>query len=274
MISAKILLDSKSPMGSRITTFQLKFHRFILSEFNTHRMFSRNAASSRAIPTKKMLDQLRLDPAIPVKWGKNQPGMSATEELSPVEQSLCLDAWLRARDNAIATVTALLETVPLHKQVINRLLEPWMWSHVIMTVTDHPTQLGNFFSLRTDGNAPQPEMFQLATIMQDAYKASEPTLLHFGEWHLPLIKPADLLTMGQQTALMCSAARCARVSYLNHDGTEPNVEKDIELFNQLYGSRHMSPFEHQAEPAAGWWANFKGWRSQRYVLENGDYDRL
>lgn len=274
MISAKILLDSISPMGTRITTFQLQFHRFILAEFNTHRMFSRNAASSRAIPVKRILDQIRHDPAIPVKWGKNRAGMSAIEELTPIEQEQCRLAWLRARDNAASTVESLLETVPLHKQVTNRLLEPWMWSHVIMTTTDHPSQLGNFFDLRSDGINPQPEMFDLSTKMQAAYAASTPNLLHYGEWHLPLVKYTDFLIMGQATALKCSTARCARVSYLNHDGTEPNVEKDIQLYETLRSSKHFSPLEHQAEPASGWWANFNGWRSHRYVLERGDHDRL
>ncbi len=274
MITAKILLDSISPMGSRITTFQLQFHRYILSEFNTHRMFSRNASSSRAIPVKRILEQIRHDPAIPVKWGKNRAGMSANEELSPIEQELCKQAWLRARDNAASTVESLLETVPLHKQTANRLLEPWAWSHVIMTCTDHPIQLTNFFNLRSDGINPQPEMFELSTKMQMAYEQSKPTLIHYGEWHMPMISPSDLLLFGPQTALKVSAARCARVSYLNHDGTASDVTKDTALFDMLKTGGHYSPLEHQAEPATGWWANFKGWRSQRYVLENGDHDRL
>lgn len=267
---AEIICDSMSPTGQRLTTFKLRFHRFILPEFNTHRQFSRNAASSRAIPVKKILEQVRLDPAMPVKWGKNQPGMSSSEELSDAEKEVCKQCWLNARDNAIATVRGLLDSVPLHKQVANRLLEPFMWSEVIMTVSNHPSQLENFFKLRRDGDNPQPEIKLLADLMKEAYDASTPQKLHFGDWHLPFISHTDLSKLGVTNAIKTSVARCARVSYLNHDGSNSDLSKDSALYESLKQNGHFSPFEHQAQPADGWWANFYGWKQLRYSTEKGE----
>jgi hypothetical protein len=272
MIKAEIIADSVSPTGDRITTYVLKFHRFILPEFNTHRQFSRNAASSRAIPVKKMLDQVTFDPAIPVKWGKNQPGMSAKEVLSPEEQEACLRSWLQARDYAVATVRSLSESVPLHKQTLNRLLEPWMWAHVVMTTTHHPSQLDNFFKQRTAGDQPQPEMLELATKMKEALANSTPNKIEYGDWHLPFITISDLVRSDVHPSHLkkISAARCARVSYLNHDGTKTDLDKDLELYQRLKTDWHMSPFEHQQTPASGWWANSFGWKQQRYFIEKGE----
>lgn len=269
-IKAEIICDSLSPTGDRITTFKLRFHRFILPEFNTHRQFSRNAASSRAIPVKKMMEAIKFDPAIPVKWGKNQPGMASNEELSSAEQERCLQAWLTARDNALATVSGLLESVPLHKQVANRLLEPFMWTEVIMTATGHPSQLENFFKLRRDGDNPQPEMKALADAMKAAYDTSSPVKLGFGDWHLPMVDEKDLINFGTADSIKRSVARCARVSYLNHDGTSSDIQKDIQLYETLKNSGHLSPFEHQAKPHSGWWANFYGWKQLRYAIERGE----
>jgi thymidylate synthase ThyX len=83
MISAKIIADSisESEYGDRITTFELEYPRFIHGELMTHRLFSRNAASSRAIPINKMMDQVLTAPAMPVEWGLNKSGMQAEEML-------------------------------------------------------------------------------------------------------------------------------------------------------------------------------------------------
>ena len=99
---AEVLLDSVNPTGQRLTTFVLRFPRFVLSEFNTHRMFSRNASSSRAIPTTKLMQQLREDPVMPVEWGRNQSGMQAREVLDADAGRAAEAAWLGARDAALA----------------------------------------------------------------------------------------------------------------------------------------------------------------------------
>ena len=252
MISAKIVADSIAN-NVRLTTMELKFHRFILPEFNTHRMFSRNASSSRAIPVEKMLEQVKDTPALPVYWGKNQPGMQAKEEIDDTEKVLARHEWRMAARYAMDKAT-WMATYGVHKQVVNRLLEPFQYIKVIVTATEY----ANFFSLRLHPDA-QPEMCALAKAMKDAMDNSVPEELEHGEWHLPYVDIAkfnlDLSANGRKktsidysTAIKCSVARCARVSYLNHDNSSPDVEKDIALADRLLKDGHMSPFEHQATP--------------------------
>ncbi len=263
---AKVVADSVSPEGVRIATLQLKFHRIILSEFNTHRVFSRNASSSRAIPIERMIKQVQDDPAIPLYWGKNQKGMQAAEELSEDQKGRALSAWLEARDRAVEIARRMID-IGLHKQIANRLLEPWMWTHDVVT----STEWDNFFALRCHPAA-QPEMQALAYRMRDAMQASTPVpRIKGGEWHLPYILPDERsnLTFAQQ--IRCSVARCARVSYVNHDGTKPDVARDSELYNQLALSMppHMSPLEHQATPGTEYTGNFRGWCQWRKLAEQG-----
>ena len=149
---AEVLLDSVNPAGQRLTTFVLRFPRFVLSEFNTHRMFSRNASSSRAIPTTKLMQQLREDPVVPVEWGRNQAGMQAREVLDAVAASAAEAEWLAARDAALAHAEQL-RAIGAHKQIVNRVLEPWMWTSVIVSSTTYD----NFFTLRCHPDA-QPEI--------------------------------------------------------------------------------------------------------------------
>jgi len=299
MISAKVILDSQSEEGKRITTFLLEYPRFIHSEFLTHRMFSRNAASSRAIPIEKMLERVCRDPAMPVFWGKNQKGMQAEEELSSVSPvspfdpnldpmvsaeemtSPLLNAkieWLRARDFAVMQVQRLL-ALGLHKQLANRLLEPWMHIAVLCTATEY----GNFFNLRYH-KAAQPEFQALAKAMYEAYQASTPKVLKVGEWHLPFITEADQTLhekyladdpLGQVNPWFLqqiSAARCARLSYNNVDGTSSSIEADLALYERLMGGfpKHASPTEHQAQiaPNSGVQSgNFFGWTQFRKTIE-------
>ncbi len=259
--AARVLADSVSPAGIRLTTLEVRFPRFILSEFNTHRVFSRSSASARAVPTKKMLERVLENPAMPVEWGINKAGMSASEILTEEQAELAKEEWLRARDSAVQHVRALQE-FNVHKQVINRVLEPYIWHTVIVTAT----AWDNFFSLRLAENA-QPEFQVAARLMFDAKAASDPSPVALGEWHLPLVQdderrlPIDVLKK-------VSAARCARVSYLTHDGKR-DIEKDIELCDRLLSDRHMSPFEHVATPApdSGFHANFRGWVQMRKELE-------
>lgn len=235
------------------------FHNFVANGFVVHN--SRNSASSRAVPTKKMIERVLENPAIPVEWGVNKPGMSASEAITNDQAKLALEEWLRARDSAVEHVRHL-QHFNIHKQVVNRLLEPFMWHTVIVSATEWD----NFFELRLAENA-QPEIRVAAQHMRRAMDESQPALVGMGEWHLPLLQD-DERSLPIETQKMVSAARCARVSYLTHDGKR-DIEKDIELFERLRGDRHMSPFEHVATPlaGAGFDANFRGWRQFRKELE-------
>lgn len=287
MTSAKIILDSISPEGQRITTMQVKFHRFVLAEFNTHRAFSRNFSSSRAIPTKKLLEQVRTNPAIPVWWGKNQAGMQAPEELGLDEKSLARIGWNTSAHKAADMAEAMLE-IGVHKQIVNRLIEPFLYVEGIVTSTDWQ----NFFDLRCHPDA-QPEIQALAYCMRDALNASTPAQLKYGDWHLPYLTEEERqefkllscpLSMGghggpisEDIPAKISAARCCRVSYLKHDGTTPDAEEDLALFDRLAGGVpiHASPLEHQArcvEPInfhRSLGRNFSWWHQFRALYETG-----
>ena len=242
--SARVLLDSTSPAGIRLTTLEVTFPRFVLAEFNTHRQFSRNSASSRAVPTAKLIERVLKDPAVPLEWGKNKAGMSASDVLPGDVAQEAERAWLSARDAAVAHAQRLL-ALDVHKQELNRLLEPFLWHTVIVSATEWE----NFFELRCAPNA-QPEIRAAALLMLEARNASVPQPLDYGEWHTPLLQP-DESALDLETRRRVSAARCARVSYLTHQGLR-EIERDLELYDRLRGDRHLSPFEHVATPARGW----------------------
>jgi len=267
MIDAKIIKDSINVAGKRITTMQIVFQRFILPEFNTHRVFSRNFSSSRAIPTKVLMEQVQKNPAMPVYWGKNQPGMQAKEELVGEEYIHAIWEWRMAAQLA-ASIASKLSYYKVHKQIVNRVLEPFLWSTGIVT----STEWDNFFLLRDHTDA-QPEIHALASKMRETMNNSTPTLLVAGDWHLPYISKKELLNYSNKLLLKISAARCCRVSYLKHDGSSPSIEEDLALFNRLAGSVpiHASPLEHQATPNTSedisLEGNFKGWIQYRKVWE-------
>ena len=244
MISAKVICDSISPSRVRLTTLELQYHRFVHSEMMTHRMFSRNASSSRAIPATKMLKQVQENPAMPIHWGKNQAGMQAREELSEIEIDVVKSDWNYA-SKRMAEIATLMSEMDLHKQIVNRILEPFQWIKVIVTATEWD----NFFKLRLHKDA-QPEMMVLAEHMKKAMDESIPVELHPGDWHLPYVNLADFDDSGApiSEAIKCSVARCARISFLNHDNSTPNIEKDIALADMLLAAGHLSPFEHIATP--------------------------
>jgi thymidylate synthase ThyX len=297
-ISAKIIADSVSPRGVRLTTLQLVYPRFIHAEFMTHRVFSRNASSSRAIPVAKMIEQVRTNPAAPLHWGANQPGMQAHQQLDEPQLSLTKTNWLQAA-RAAADIAEEMNRHGAHKQVANRILEPFQHIHVVVTATE----FANFFELRNHPDA-QPEIRALARVMLAAMNGSTPEALLPCQWHLPYVTAADTSAFGPvQTYLrggpdgmqvwtdamidaLCrklSAARCARVSYLTHDNEQPDVAKDLALYERLVGSvpLHASPVEHQATPdewhedtdgftgyeQSSAHGNFKGWVQNRKLLE-------
>lgn len=267
MIEAKIIADSINQNGDRLTTLQLKVHRYVWSDFMTHRVFSRNAASSRAIPVKTILKQVWSDPAMPVKWGANKPGMQAGDELQGLKLFVARMLWKMAAKCACVFAWSMM-TVGLHKQWANRVLEPWLWMVGIVS----STEWDNFFGLRI-GTLAQPEMNELATCIHWAMQNSIPKRLAYGEWHLPYVKiPDDQLLCDEKDIdklKLVSAARCARVSYLKHDGSGPNFDDDVRLCERLKSSTpiHASPFEHQATPVPGRHGNFTGWKQYRQFIE-------
>lgn len=252
----EIILDSINESGDRLTTFVLTYPRFVHSEFMTHRMFSRNSSSSRAIPTARLMKKIRDDPAMPVWWGKNQSGMQAKEQVDDVVAAL--NWWIEGRDLMLAHAKKGL-ALGLHKQIVNRIIEPWMWITVICSATEYE----NFFNLRCHPDA-QPEIREFADMMYKAYHESipEPRL-----WHRPFISEKES-GMSTQDLLNLSVARCARVSYLTHDGTH-DLQRDLALAQQLADSGHWSPFEHQAasniDSARS--GNFTGWNQYRQAVE-------
>lgn len=265
-ISARIVADSMNTSGVRITTMELVYPRFIHAELMTHRVFSRNASSSRAIPVKKMLSDVWHNPAEPIHWGANQPGMQANGELEGLKLRLAKFLW-RAAGKMACVPVKLMSMIGLHKQVANRILEPWQHIHVVVT----STEWDNFYALRCHSNA-QPEMRELAEAMQRVQNLSSPRILISGEWHLPYVSHEDKKEMEIEDAIKVSAARCARVSYLNHGGLKSSLIQDHRLYDRLLGASppHMSPVEHQAVATVGTmrYANFRGWISHRFMVEN------
>lgn len=269
-ITAKIICDSISEIGVRITTFELVYPRIIHAEVMTHRMFSRNAASSRAIPFNKMKEQLT---GRPVRFGEANPGMQdkGVDFDAPVEYYVGQDlrgrctvqeAWDEAKVGALHWAELLFKA-GYHKQVYNRLTEPFQMIKVLVTATD----FANFFWLRND-TAADPTLHELARLMKEEYDSSEPKLLQPGQWHLPYITiltngdeiiycdadfisdmqgwiPTQIFTL--EDAIKVSAARCAAVSFRNTDYT---LEKSLEVYERLVGDerKHASAFEHQATP--------------------------
>lgn len=255
-ILAKIIADSIAN-GIRLVTMEFCYPRFIHSEVMTHRMFSRNASSSRAIPVERVLEQVKDSPAMPIHWGKNQPGMRADIEYTGCEIPPLESLWRRASEDAHYWASEL-EGMCIHKQIVNRLLEPFQWIKVIVTATEW----GNFFKLRDHADA-QPEIAFLAAEMRKAMEESTPVELKPGEWHLPYVTKSS----GRiEDDIKCSVARCARVSYNNHDNSSPDIEKDIALADRLLSAGHMSPLEHQATPMQYIWEGDLEW-------ENGDWPK-
>jgi thymidylate synthase ThyX len=263
--SAQINADSVNPNGDRLTTFVLTYHRMIHSEVMTYRQWSRNCSSSRAIPIAKNINQVQELNLYPIHWGANQKGMQAYEEISPEDQIYARRAWDEAREACIKSVETLID-LGIHKQVANRLLEPFNTITMVVTATDYQ----NFFNQRCH-EAAQPEIKALADKMREAYELSEPEQLQDGQWHIPYVNPYEREPIDSEILIKISVGRCARVSYLNHDGKR-DIQADIALHDRLLSSTpaHLSPFEHIAIalPNGDKRANFVGWESYRYQWEN------
>jgi len=273
-VEAKIIQDSVSAGKVRLSTFQLKYPRVIHAELLTHRLFSRNSSSSRAIPVAKLIDQAINDPAVPEYWGKNQAGMQAAEELEGDALEYVKALWFRARNYAVDMAREMAKW-GAHKQTINRLLEPFTHISVVLTATEWD----NWFELRDHKDA-EPHIAKLARLMRKAMAESEPAFRTTdaawpSSWHLPYISQEERTGRPALVLAKMSVARCARVSYLRHDGQTPSEADDLTLFDRLVGSKplHASPTEHQAVPmsscTSSFCKNFKGWQQFRYFLEKG-----
>lgn len=252
-ITVNIIADSISPQGVRLTTFELTYPRFIHAEVMTHRVFSRNAQSSRAVPVTKSLEQEIISP---VTWGANKAGMSSDTSLSQEAINEVAYFW-HAAARTCQDFAERMARAGLHKQWANRCLEWFSPIKVVVTATEWD----NFFWLRDDPEAAQPEIVELARKMKEAMDASKPMKLEPGQWHLPYV---DMVFanggMGQDTiyyafgeeylslelAKKVSAGCCAAVSYRNN----PSVEKCLEIWDKLFSGPkpHLSPVEHQATP--------------------------
>ena len=254
-------------------TFELVYPRYIHSEFLTHRVMSRNASSSRAIPVKRMIEQVRNNPVIPPKVFMNQKGMVGETEADPVTTTAFHVLWEEAAENACKTAD-MMERLGIHKQHVNRILEPFQFIKVIVTATDWD----NFFVLRLAPDA-QPEIRELASAIYNEmgrYHNKDVGVLELDKEHivvsLPYITDEDIKEIGKEEyhlLMKISAARCARVSYNNHDGSKPDIEKDLKLYDHLYDSKHMSPMEHACIRDEDYRknANLTGWKSLRYLIE-------
>ena len=300
-ITAKIVADSISESGKRITTFELEYPRWILAELNTHRQFSRNSMSSRAIPVSKQIQQIIENPATPVFWGLNQSGMSAKEEHSNID--VCKGAWKVIAEEYAAFADVLKEQ-NLHKQIVNRLLEPFQRMKTVLTATE----FDNFFKLRLAPDA-QPEIQELARCMKEARDNNKPEILKEGEWHTPYVNHfrgsngdaelmyiVDNVGVSLEDALSVSTSCCAQVSYRAIDNS---YNKAMDVYTKLglnTEHAHLSPTEHQGTPTVlgndcgyptypkgvtaiepskdifsntgkVWSGNFDGWIQHRQLIE-------
>lgn len=280
-VNAKVIADSITPDGQRLTSVQVTFHRFVLAEMNTHCVFARNSASSRAIPVGKQLARFTDDSALPLVWPCEQPGMSGGAELEGVDLDSArwlFEDWNRMTRNLIDDYLAACKNEygdgdeakahTLHKSLINRLMEPMQWHTALVT----STAWENFFFQRCHPAA-QPEMRVAAEAIRDAMKNSTPESLRPGEYHLPYIRPedwawacdemgarytevADTDTRAALSSFLrpISTARCARTSYMTQDGKRDPAE-DLKLYHRLLHTdepddpMHASPLEHVATPA-------------------------
>ena len=305
MISAKIIADSINESGARLTTFIIVLPRCVLSELNTHRALSKNSASSRAIPYKKMLETVKNNPFVPIRWQKDHSGMQGTEYFEGEAAEKCKRLWLEGRDRAIETAESFKEieqivipngdngrvevgqikNIGLTKQLVNRGLEAYMWHTVIISGTEWE----NFFALRAESSA-EIHIQALAFEMLKVYNESIPKELKKGEWHIPFgdninrekleeqmpeIQPASLnwyIEQMDNLKIKIAVARCAGVSYtiVGSDGKEEDFSKLLKRHDILAKMKHMSPFEHVAVNmgTTEYIGNFRGWKQYRKFLQN------
>lgn len=270
-----IVADSLAPCGKRLTTITATYPRFIHGEILTHKDRERNSASSRAIPVKTMHAAILETPVIPIRWGSEQKGMQTGDEISNPDEATRI--WLEARDNALESAKKLAE-LGVHKSLVNRVTEPWMWITVVMSATEW----GNFFRQRCHADA-EIHFQKIACMIRDTLASSKPLELYDGEWHMPFVDEADYTPAMiaasergrtyEEVLRRISVARIARVSYLTHGDSARDITKDLALFDRLVngsGFGHWSPHGHVAmacdEPVRS--GSFIGFKQYRKLFAN------
>lgn len=284
-IGVKVVLDSINTKKDRITTMVCRMPRFILAEFLTHRLFSRNSASSRAIPSRIMLKKVKETPFVPIAWQKTHKGMQGKEYIEGTKERIVVTIWKLVSRVAVFTAN-LLEKIGVTKQLTNRLLEPFLFHDVLVTFTD----FSNFEKQRFHKDA-EIHIYELARCMKIALELSKPTLLQQGEWHLPFTTDLDN-SYTLLDKIKISTSRCARSSYGNFEGNT-DARKDVKLHNDLVMSepKHLSPTEHQGQAMGdnnydkygvlnddimtyGICKNFKGFIQYRDYVEKGNINKI
>ena len=254
-ISAKVICDSLSEAGVRLTTFEVEAPRIILAEINTHNAISKNCSSTRAITLKKAIEQVQENGFTPLYWGKKKAGMSASEETDDID--FVSQIWDASKQSMIHRVE-ILDQEELHKQITGRLLEPFQMIKQVLTATD----FDNFFNLRIHPTA-QPEILMLAYKMYKALESSNPFELKSGEYHLPYVdrwrnedgelhystenEYGDNVWLDLDSAIKISGSCVAQVSYRN---TDMSLDKAENIFDRLIQADvlHASVFEHLGTP--------------------------
>lgn len=269
---AKMITDSICN-GQRLTTMQLTHPRIVHSEFMTHCAFARNASSSRAIPFTITVQRVSEDPFIPVWWGENQKGMQAADEIADWKKEKAIALWLKARDQMMIIAEEMAVGLNIHKQIVNRLLEPFSW--ITVAVTGDAEGWSNYFALRCHKDA-QPEIQKQAYMAQLVYFKNEPEPAAEGMWHTPYVdwvEQGSLIQEGYsfEDIVKISTGRTARTSYLTQEGKR-DPKQDIELHDRLSSSvpKHMSPFEHvcQAVGDSQRYGKYRGWKAYRHMVDN------
>lgn len=282
--------------NEKIITFELEYPRLIHSELMTHRLFSRNAASSRAIPVQKMIEMVRENPAMPVRFGANQAGMQDKGDDLDMDGFITLansegkvmymdspeHLWEFAAQQA-TDVSEVFSNLNYHKQIANRLLEPFQYIKTVVTFTGNGA---NFYGLRDHPDA-DPTICELAQVMKEARDGAKVHVLGVGDWHLPYYENGVFrkgIDKGLEQAKRISASCCAQVSFRKLDNSSKKADK---VFERLVESKpvHASPTEHQATPLKvgvgfrskyvthidrggnPWSGNFRNWGQFRQVIE-------
>lgn len=294
----KLERASENPWGDKILTFVIKMPKFLVAQFNTHSMVRRNSASTRAIPTATQTKRIDSDMFIPPVWTLNKKGMAGTEILSP-ELSMYLNSELTRyyTDVHEPFYTSLSEKYKIHKQHLGRYSEPFMWTEVCATANEEWFQ---DVVRQRDNEHAQPEFqiigHHLGIILSSGVKYD---LLSKDEWHTPFLTAEETQILRQSPkengtgdftswegtkSYWCaiSAARSARVSYLNQYGTR-DLKADVELYTRLLTDGHLSPLEHVVRPidmlendiyfksGEGLFCGpYKGFRSLRSIVLRGE----
>ena len=279
-INAIVVADSINQQGDRLTSLLITFPRILLSEVNTHRMLSKNTSSSRAIPFHKMVESVKNDPFIPIAWQKHHKGMQGNEYFkNPVN---LIEDWIKARDSAIFISKDLHDGSGVTKQLCNRLLEPFMWTTMLITGSKEGWE--NFFNLRcpqykihqgtykskkealqhglsngelknwsdldwlqnNEGHA-EIHIMTLSEAIYDSIQESNPKVLQEGDWHIPMISDLESLKLSTDDQIKLSVGRAANTSYtVVGDGKELTLEQAIKIHNKCKELNHSSVFEHCA----------------------------